>query len=112
MYYTGYWKIADIDFVYDGKVASKIFDMCVNFGPVQTKEIVERSLQSVYQTTSLISEKENDWDITIFLINNIVDVDSLLAAMRSEAAGVYRMIANRTKSQEKFLNGWLKRAYK
>ena len=36
----------------------------------------------------------------------------LLAAIKSEAAGYYRMLAQCKTGQEKFLKGWLNRAYK
>jgi lysozyme family protein len=42
---------------------------------------------------------------------NKADPTDLLAALKSEAAGFYRLIANANPSQQKFINGWLRRAY-
>ncbi|MDR3223970.1 MAG: hypothetical protein LBT03_00050 [Holosporales bacterium] len=42
---------------------------------------------------------------------NSADEKALLAALKSEAAGHYRCIVSKNASQNKFINGWLKRAY-
>ncbi|MDR2781213.1 MAG: hypothetical protein LBB21_02000, partial [Holosporaceae bacterium] len=42
---------------------------------------------------------------------NESDPTDLLAALKSEAAGYYRLIATITPSQKRFINGWLRRAY-
>jgi P2 family phage contractile tail tube protein len=46
----------------------------------------------------------------INMIGNVNGAD-LLAALKSEAAGFYRLIAQANPSQQKFINGWLQRAY-
>jgi lysozyme family protein len=42
---------------------------------------------------------------------NKADSSDLLAALKSEAAGYYRMIAQANPSQQRFIEGWLNRAY-
>jgi lysozyme family protein len=42
---------------------------------------------------------------------NKSDSTDLLAALKSEAAGFYRLIANANPSQQRFIDGWLNRAY-
>jgi lysozyme family protein len=49
--------------------------------------------------------------VTLSATNN-ADTNALLAAIKSEAAGYYRLIAAKNPSQQKFLNGWLNRAYR
>jgi len=49
--------------------------------------------------------------ITKRMINRCVNKTGLLVAMRSEAAGVYRMIAAKKPALRVFLAGWLRRAY-
>ena len=45
-----------------------------------------------------------------FYVYPFEDDDAIL--LDSEAAGYYRTLATSNKSQEKFLNGWLNRAYR
>jgi lysozyme family protein len=110
IYYKEYWKAMDLDDVYNSNIAAKIFDICVNCGEEQAKEIVKRALQSVYRGKTF--DSLNDWGFVIFLINNISNQEALLVAIRSEQAAVYRMIAQKDETQGKFLKGWLNRAYK
>ena len=49
--------------------------------------------------------------ITLSATNN-ADPQALLAAIKSEAAGYYRLIAVKSPQQQKFLSGWLRRAYR
>jgi lysozyme family protein len=48
--------------------------------------------------------------VTLAAINK-ADPTDLLAALKSEAAGFYRLIAQVNPSQQKFIDGWLNRAY-
>jgi lysozyme family protein len=48
--------------------------------------------------------------VTLAAVNS-ADAGELLAALRSEAAGYYRGIVIKNSSQNRFINGWLKRAY-
>jgi lysozyme family protein len=42
---------------------------------------------------------------------DLANVDLLLTAIKSEAAGVYRNIAATNAEQKRFLKGWIRRAY-
>lgn len=48
--------------------------------------------------------------ITMKAINE-ADSTDLLDALKSEVAGYYRLIAQANPSQQKFITGWLNRAY-
>jgi lysozyme family protein len=48
--------------------------------------------------------------ITLAAINK-ADPTDLLAALKSEAAGYYRLIASVNPSQQRFIEGWVQRAY-
>lgn len=111
VYYEKYWTPLCVDIIYDCEVATKFFDIAVNFGQSRAKEIMKRALRSVYKMPKLLNNEE-DWGIVLFFINRVQNPQELLAALRSESAAVYRMIAAKNTTKEKFLNIWLNRAYK
>jgi lysozyme family protein len=85
----------------------KFFDLAVHTGIPQAIKLIHRALRSTGQT---ITEDDVIGPITLAAINK-ADSTDLLAALKSEAAGYYRLIAQANPSQQKFINGWLNRAY-
>jgi lysozyme family protein len=111
IYYTQYWKKYKLHKIQNKEVASKVFDLIVHFGLAQAKQIIQRALSSVYQKPHL-QDDYIDWHDTLKLINKAPSCEILLAALRSEQAGVYRMIAQKKEHMGKFLRGWQIRAYR
>ncbi|MDR3223992.1 MAG: hypothetical protein LBT03_00160 [Holosporales bacterium] len=111
IYYRDYWLAIKANEISDYDLAMKVFDISVNFGILRCKEIARRALRSTYGQPSLLLREEN-WDVAIFLINRVQNKVAFLTALRSESAGSYRAIVEKNVTQEKFLNGWLNRAYK
>jgi lysozyme family protein len=72
-----------------------LFDLAVNTGILQANKLIQRALRS---TGVSVTEDGIIGPVT-------------LAALKSEAAGYYRLIANINPSQLTFINGWLRRAY-
>lgn len=89
-------------------IATKVFDLSVNLGPGQAHKIVQRALKAVGRPVKIDGVLG---PITLEALNSCPDKLSLLAAMRSEAAGVYRLIVAAKPEMGVFLAGWLKRAY-
>lgn len=92
---------------FDDRLATKVFDLAVNMGHKRAVQILQRALQC-------LGAKVVDDGILGPATKQAVklaNVDLLLTAIKSEAAGVYRNLAATNTSQEKFLKGWLKRAY-
>ena|SRR3989304_2117918 len=89
-------------------IATKIFDLSANLGPMQAHIIAQRACYSC------------GWDLKIDGILgpktlkaiNTINNDLLLIGLRCEAAGVYRSIVIKKLQLSKFLAGWLNRAYK
>jgi lysozyme family protein len=71
------------------------------------QSLVERALRS---TGVSVAEDGIVGPVTLKAINK-ADPTDLLAALKSEAAGYYRLIANANPSQQRFIDGWLRRAY-
>jgi len=101
IYRTKYW----LD-VYDDIIAecigAKVFDLAVNMGHGPAHVCLQRALRAV---GIQIKEDGVFGKITLKAVNK-VSPSCLLAAMRSEAAGHYRMIG-----KKKYMRGWLNRAY-
>jgi lysozyme family protein len=111
IYYVDYWLKNKCDLIDNLDIASKLFDLSVNMGCRQAAIILQRALRSikkrVIEDGIIGSETLNAVRDTLLETNK---VDALLSAFKSEAAGHYRLIAYNY-SQDKFLNGWLNRAY-
>ena len=108
IYYCDFWLKGKIEQIPDKNVAIKFFDFIVNFGHRAATIVLQRALRSAginVQEDGLIGSQTLSG--VIFSEPHI-----LLAALKSEAAGYYRLIAAKNPSQQKFLNGWLNRAYK
>ena len=110
LYYRDYWCKSGFDRVRDYEVVAKLFDISVNFGDDQAREIVQRALMSVYKIAHLFTDYCS-WNKLIPLINGVPSNEAFLAAIRSDQAAVYRMIVRNKEPMGKFLNGWLSRAY-
>lgn len=92
-------------------LATKVFDLSVNMGPRQAHKLLQRSCRSVGITLTddgIIGPRTLG---AIDTINNAGRANELLAALRSEAAGFYRVLVAQKPIYQKFIRGWLNRAY-
>lgn len=107
IYHRDFWKRGKFEDVPDNNVAIKLFDLSVNMGTKTTTIILQRALRAV----GISVVEDGIWgprtQLGIISANPI----HLLAALKSEAAGYYRLIAQKSPTQQKFLSGWLNRAY-
>jgi lysozyme family protein len=107
IYHRDFWTKAKCEDIVDESVAVKLFDLAVNMGISQAIKLIQRALRS---TGHSVTEDGIIGPATIAAINK-ADPTDLLAALKSEAAGFYRLIAQANPSQKKFIEGWLNRAY-
>lgn len=108
IYYSDFWILGKYEDITDTNLAIKLFDLSVNMGTKQANILIQRALQSVGEA---VIEDGIVGSITLAAINKSPPRE-LLAALKSESAGYYRLIAAKNPSQKKFLNGWLNRAYR
>ncbi len=108
IYYCDYWLKGKCDKIDDERITIKFFDFIVNFGHRGATIVLQRALRSGGINVS------EDGLIGPETLSGVIFSEPLilLAAMKSEAAGYYRLIAAKNPSQQKFLNGWLNRAYR
>lgn len=96
-----YYKIVD------QYIAAKVFSLAVNMGARQAGKIIQRAVRSC---GLLLKEDGVLGPVSMGIINGL-DANLLIVGIRSEAAGFYRLIASKNDGYEKYLNGWLNRAY-
>jgi lysozyme family protein len=109
IYYRDFWQKGRFEEILDDLIATQLFDLSVNLGIRAAVIVLQRALRSVGKTVQedgLIGGPET--------LSGVLNSEprSLLAAIKSEAAGYYRQIAAKDPSRQKFLKGWLNRAYK
>ena len=108
IYFCDYWLKGKFEQIPDENVATQLFDLSVNLGIRATTIVLQRALRSVG-----INVVE-DGLLGSQTLSGVIfsEPSNLLAAIKSEAAGYYRLIAAKNPQQQKFLNGWLNRAYR
>jgi lysozyme family protein len=107
IYHRDFWLKAKCEEINDDNLAAKFFDLCVNTGISQAVKLIQRALRSAGQ---IVAEDGIIGSNTLSAINK-ADSTDLLAALKSESAGFYRLIAQANPSQKRFIEGWLRRAY-
>jgi lysozyme family protein len=107
IYFVDFWMKGKYEQIEDENIAIKLFDLAVHIGIQQAVKLVQRALRAV---GTQVAEDGIIGSITLKAINES-DPTDLLAALKSESAGYYRLLANANPSQKKFIDGWLRRAY-
>ena len=90
-------------------VGAKTFDLAVNMGAGHAIECLQRAIRAC-DPLSIVTE-DGVLGVDTILAARRIDPSALIAALRSEAAGHYRLVASNQKSSAEFLKGWLNRAY-
>lgn len=107
IYRRDFWDKYHYNNIVDIKLATKVFDLAVNLGPYWAHRLLQRALRT---TGQYVLEDGILGPVTLASVNNSDSTD-LLAALKSEAAGYYRSLVLAKQDQDKFLKGWLNRAY-
>lgn len=90
-------------------VTNYYFYIAINFGMAQATKLIQRALWAFYGNMQQVVDDGVFGEKTLSALNNAGS--AILAPLRSEVAHCYRAIVDRNPSQEKFLKGWLRRAY-
>jgi lysozyme family protein len=107
IYFVDFWMKAKCESIDDENIATKFFDLAVHTGIPQAIKLIQRASRAA---GTQVAEDGIIGSITLKAINE-ADSTDLLAALKAEAAGYYRLIANANPSQRRFIEGWLNRAY-
>lgn len=89
-------------------LAVKLFDSAVNLGPRQAVRLLQRALRAC-----LVEVQEDGvlGPVTIAATRKVSPESALLTALRAENAGFYRRLVARNPDLERYLEGWIRRAY-
>lgn len=101
-----FWKKYGYDLL-PACVAVKVFDLAVILGPSQIALCLQRACRAGGCAVEEDGVLGGNTRAACFRIAPEI----LLAAFRSEVAGVFRLIVARDPTQKRFLDGWLSRAY-
>jgi lysozyme family protein len=111
-FYRGYWREAGMPTVEKAvqsvPVVIKIFDTGVNTGPKTAIKILQRALRAC---SGLDIADDGVAGKETLAAADAALPGSILAAYRAEQAGYYRELVARKATRQKFLKGWLNRAY-
>jgi lysozyme family protein len=89
-------------------IGGRVFDLAVNMGAVPAHKCLQRALRAA--TGELLVEDGIIGPETLDAFH-MASQEQIKAALRSEAAGHYRMLSVARPKFEKYLKGWLIRAY-
>lgn len=101
------WDRFGYDRIVDQALATKVFDLAVNMGATQAHKCLQRACRAA---GTAIADDGILGPVTLAAANGL-PAATVLAALRSEAAGFYRLLAATRPSAAVFLTGWLRRAY-
>lgn len=107
IYKRDFWDPHLYKAIRDVNIATKVFDLSVNMGSKWGVHIVQRALRDTGQD---MLEDGILGPMTVAAINK-ADPTNLMTALKSQAARYYRILAATNPKREKFLKGWLNRAY-
>ena len=118
VYRAQWWDRYGLALINDWDVAVKLMDTMVNLGPTEGVLCLQRGLktgplrQFISTSHSIVLDGRLGPNTRGAVGDlNLNQIETLLSAMCSEQAGVYRMIVKRRPASAKFLAGWLRRAY-
>lgn len=106
LYWRDYWKPyrwRDLP----GEIALKCFDAAVNMGALDAIRSLQRAC---WAAGEYVAEDGVLGMMTVGVAGRLPTV-VLLAALKSELAAHYRLVACQHPTESKFLKGWLQRAY-
>lgn len=122
IYRDQWWNRYRYRLIQSQAVATKVFDLAVNMGPGRAHRLLQQALRACgnpvevdgqvgAKTRAAVREALARWEDKYWEPGDPWPVPGLLAALRSEAAGYYRSLVATRNERERFIRGWLRRAY-
>ena len=110
LYQGEFWNVALFKEIQDQDVCNCLFDMGINFGIAPAVKCCQRAIWSVWKHYNTPIDDGILGHETLMWIERCKP-SLLIAAMRSERAGEFRLIAERKTEEAPNIPEWLTRAY-
>lgn len=107
IYRRDWWLRLQLDKIEDVDLAAKVLDLSVNVGAKMGITLLQRALRAAGRQVVL----DGVMGPQTLEAANAADPQMVLAALRSEAAGYYRLLVAQNPGLKVFETGWLNRAY-
>lgn len=108
IYYRDFWLKGRCEEIEDELLAIQVFDFSVNLG-IRNATI---SLQRALRCQGINVQEDGVWGAQTHSGVKNSDQRLLLVSLKSEVAGYYRLLVVKQPSLNKFIKGWLNRAYR
>jgi lysozyme family protein len=105
IYQGEYWP--GLEQIQSQAVASKIFDLRVNFGPAGGNRLAQEAANNLVEPPTAVDGR---WGPDTVATINAADPAAMLDELATAAAARYQAIVDNDPSQETFLRGWMRRA--
>ena len=110
IYFHQWWKRYGYDRL-PLRIGAKVLDMSVNVGPGWSHRLLQRALHAVGRVVAVDGGLGPETRGAVAEVVREDRVAELLAALRSEAAGHYRVVLAGHPDREWARRGWMRRAY-
>ena len=107
IYYLDHWLKNKCHLMPTFELALKLLSISVNIGNIKAGKLVQRALRGFGK---ILTEDGIIRSQTLDIINQ-VDPRMLLMALKSEAAGYYRLLAEIQPARKRLISKWLNKAY-
>jgi lysozyme family protein len=107
IYLKHFWDKYNFDDIQQLDIAIKLFDTCVNIGPIPTYKLIRATFNEILEEKVPAS---GPIDLDILYMLNMVYSDVFLEEFRKQQADHYLKIIKANPKLAKYKNGWLKRA--
>ncbi|PHJ53463.1 hypothetical protein VF14_18350 [Nostoc linckia z18] len=106
-YYKHWWQRGPYDEIATPDITVKLFNIAVNVGQKRANVLCQRALRAC----GIAIAEDGIIGMNTISALRVITPSFWLAAFRAETAGHYRLLAETRPKDERFLNGWLTRAY-
>lgn len=112
IYKQFFWNRTRYCEISNQRIANYVLDCAVNHGPAQANKFLQRAIMAVDTPPSIVKDDGILGNITLSKVNSAeIEKLALWCCLKAIRADFFRALVRKDKTQEKFLKGWLSRAY-